>query len=69
MKSKSGSTRRHKAHSYACLPLQGWTLTLKEENRVLVAERKVFRKILGPAQTENGGLRVRTNTVIEKLVA
>ncbi|KAJ0170766.1 hypothetical protein K1T71_013538 [Dendrolimus kikuchii] len=49
--------------------VEAWTLTLKEENQLLVAERKVLRKILGPTKREDGSWRVRSNLEIENLVA
>ncbi|KAJ0179056.1 hypothetical protein K1T71_005831 [Dendrolimus kikuchii] len=51
---------------YGC---EAWTLTLKEENQLLVTERKVLRKILGPTIKEDGSWRVRTNSEIEDLMA
>ncbi|KAI5646743.1 hypothetical protein NE865_00998 [Phthorimaea operculella] len=51
---------------YGC---ETWTLTLKEENKLLVAERKILRKILGPVKNLDGSYRVRKNAEIEDLVA
>ncbi|XP_075979935.1 uncharacterized protein LOC142979060 [Anticarsia gemmatalis] len=51
---------------YGC---EAWTLTQKEENKLLVAERKVLRKILGPVQRPDGSWRIRKNAEIEELVA
>jgi hypothetical protein len=45
-----------------------WALTLKEENRLLVTERRILRKILGPAKKEDGGWRMRKNREIEEMV-
>ena len=39
---------------------EAWTLTKKEEQAVLIFERKIFRRIYG-AKYENGGWRSRTN--------
>ncbi|XP_063529640.1 uncharacterized protein LOC134740914 [Cydia strobilella] len=50
---------------YGC---EAWTLTLKEENKLLVAERKIFRRILGPIRREVGSWRVRKNLEVEELV-
>ena len=51
---------------YGC---EAWTLTLKEEDRLLVAERKILRKIFGPIQRSDGSWRVRKNAEIEELLA
>ena len=51
---------------YGC---EAWTLTLKEESQLLVAERKVLRKILGPIKRDDGTWRIRKNAEIEELVA
>ncbi|XP_072946217.1 uncharacterized protein [Epargyreus clarus] len=40
-----------------------------EENKLLVTERKILRKILGPTQTEEGIWRRRKNKELEDLVA
>ncbi|KAG7309934.1 hypothetical protein JYU34_004449 [Plutella xylostella] len=48
---------------------EAWTLTLKEENKLLVAERKVMRKMLGPTRREDGSWRVRKNQEIEDLIS
>lgn len=50
---------------YGC---EAWTLTLKEENKLLVAERKILRKILGPTREVDGTWRIRKNQEIEDLV-
>ncbi|XP_061715485.1 uncharacterized protein LOC133523771 [Cydia pomonella] len=51
---------------YGC---ETWTLTLKEENKLLVTERRILRKILGPVRREDGSLRLRKNVEIEDLMA
>ncbi|XP_063547225.1 uncharacterized protein LOC134754789 [Cydia strobilella] len=51
---------------YGC---ETWTLTLKEENKLLVAERRILGKILGPVKREDGSFRLRKNVEIEDLVA
>lgn len=51
---------------YGC---ETWTLTLKEENKLLVAERKILRKILGPTIGEDGEWRQRYNREIENIVS
>ncbi|KAI5637686.1 hypothetical protein NE865_08080 [Phthorimaea operculella] len=50
---------------YGC---ETWTLTLKEEEKLLVAERKILRKILGPVKNEDGIWRIRKNKEIEDIV-
>ncbi|KAI5639582.1 reverse transcriptase (RNA-dependent DNA polymerase) domain-containing protein [Phthorimaea operculella] len=50
---------------YGC---ETWTLTLKEEENLLVAERKILRKILGPVKNEDGIWRIRKNKEIEDIV-
>lgn len=49
---------------YGC---EAWTLTQKEENKLLVTERKVLRKMLGPVRREDGSWRVRKNRELEEL--
>ncbi|XP_063362695.1 uncharacterized protein LOC134651523 [Cydia amplana] len=51
---------------YGC---EAWTLTQKEESKLLVAERKIWRKILGPIREEDGTWRRRKNRELEELVA
>ncbi|XP_063380350.1 esterase B1-like [Cydia fagiglandana] len=51
---------------YGC---EAWTLTLKEENSLLVTERKVLRKILGPVKRDDGSWTIRKNAEIEHLIA
>ena len=43
-----------------------WTLTEKEEQAVLILERKIFRKIYGP-KYENGEWKSRTNRELEEM--
>ncbi|KAI5646595.1 hypothetical protein NE865_01529 [Phthorimaea operculella] len=40
----------------------------KEEEKLLVAERKILRKILGPVKNEDGIWRIRKNKEIEDIV-
>lgn len=49
---------------YGC---EAWTLTQKEEAKLLVTERKVLRKILGPVRKEDGSWHVRKNKDVERL--
>ena len=43
-----------------------WTLTKKEEQALLIFERKIFRRIYGP-KYENGEWKSRTNRELEEL--
>jgi hypothetical protein len=43
-----------------------WTMTRKEEEAVLVFERKIFRRIYGP-KYENGEWRTRTDRELEEM--
>jgi len=43
-----------------------WTLTKKEEQAVLIFERKIFRRIYGP-KYENGEWKSRTNRELERM--
>ena len=45
---------------------EAWTLTKKEEQALLVFERKIFRRIYGP-KYENGERRSRTNRELEEM--
>ncbi|XP_037870365.1 uncharacterized protein LOC119629250 [Bombyx mori] len=49
---------------YGC---EAWSLTQKEEAKLLVTERKVLRKILGPVRKEDGSWHVRKNKDVERL--
>lgn len=51
---------------YGC---EAWTLTQKEETKLLVTERKIFRKILGPVRRDDGTWRVRKNQEIEDIIS
>lgn len=51
---------------YRC---ETWTLPLKEENKLLVAERKIFRQILGTIKREFGNWWARFNREIKELVS
>ena len=44
----------------------GWTLTKKEEQVLLIFERKIFRSIYGP-KYENGEWKSRTNRELEEM--
>jgi len=43
---------------------EAWTLTEKEEQAVLIFERKIFRRIYGP-KYENGEWKSRTSLKLE----
>ena len=43
-----------------------WTMTKKEEQALLIFERKIFRRIYGP-KYENGEWKSRTNRELEKM--
>ena len=43
-----------------------WMLTKKEEQAVLIFERKIFRRIYGP-KCENGEWKSRTNRELEEM--
>ena len=43
---------------------EAWTLKKKEEQAVLIFERKIFRRVYGP-EYENGEWKSRTNRELE----
>ena len=45
---------------------ESWTLTKKEEQDLLVFERKIFRRICG-SKYENGEWKSRTNPELEEM--
>jgi len=45
---------------------EAWTLTKKEEQAVLIFERKIFRRIYGP-KCENGEWKSRTHRELEEM--
>jgi hypothetical protein len=45
---------------------EAWTLTKKEEQALLIFERKVFRRIYGP-KYDNGEWKSRTNRELEEM--
>jgi len=45
---------------------EAWTLTKKEEQALLIFERKTFRRICGP-NYENGEWKSRTNRELEEM--
>ena len=50
--------------TYAC---ETWILKETMTNRLMVSERKMLRKILGPTY-ENGSWRIKTNQELEKII-
>jgi len=44
---------------------EAWTVTKKEEQAVLIFERKIFRRIYGP-KYENGEWKSRTNRELDR---
>jgi len=45
---------------------EAWTLTKKEEQAVIIFERKIFRRIYGP-KYENGEWKSRINRELEEM--
>jgi len=45
---------------------EAWTLTKKEEQALLIFERKIFTRIYGP-KYENGEWKSRTNRELEEM--
>jgi len=43
-------------------------MTDADQNRLLVFERKVLRKIYGPTQDNDGAWRIKTNEEFENLI-
>ena len=43
-------------------------MTVTEQNRQLVFERRVLRKIYGPTQDNDGAWRIKTNEELENLI-
>jgi hypothetical protein len=46
--------------------LEAWTLAKREEQAVLIFERKIFRRMCGP-KYENGERKSRTNRELEEM--
>ena len=44
-----------------------WTLSVRDINNILVSERPILRKILGPIQCKEGW-RIRSNNELQKLI-
>ena len=45
-----------------------WTMSITEQNRLLVFERRFLRKIYGPTQNNDGTWRIKTNEELETLI-
>jgi len=43
-------------------------MTVTEQNRLLIFERRVLRKIYGPTQDNDGTWRIKTNEELEILI-
>ena len=51
--------------TYGC---ETWTMTAIEQNRLLVFERRVLRKIYGPTLGKDGTWEIKTNKELEGLI-
>jgi hypothetical protein len=51
--------------TYGC---ETWAMTVIEQNRLLVFERKVLRKIYGPTLDNDGTRRIKTNEELEIVI-
>ena len=51
--------------TYGC---ETWTMSVTEQNCLLVFERTVLRKIYGPTQNNEGTWRIKTNEELETLI-
>jgi hypothetical protein len=51
--------------TYGC---EAWTLTDRDEQYLRIFERKILRKIFGPAQNEDGFRRIRMNHELNDLI-
>jgi len=51
--------------TYGC---ETWAMTVTEQNRLLVFERRVLRKIYGPTLDNDGTWRIKTNEELEILI-
>jgi hypothetical protein len=51
--------------TYGC---EAWTLTNRDEECLRIFERRILRKIFGPAQNEDGSWRIRINHELNKLI-
>ena len=51
--------------TYGC---ETWAMTVTEQNRLLVFERRVLRKIYGPTLDNDGTWRIKTDEELEILI-
>ena len=51
--------------TYGC---ETWAMTVTEQNRLLIFERRILRKIYGPTQNNDGTWRIKTNEELEILI-
>jgi len=51
--------------TYGC---ETWAMAVTEQNRLLIFERRVLRKIYGPTQDNDGTWRIKTNEELEILI-
>jgi len=51
--------------TYGC---ERWAMTVTAQNRLLIFERRVLRKIYGPTQDNDGTCRIKTNEELEILI-
>ena len=51
--------------TYGC---ETWAMTVTDQNRLLVFERRVLRKIYGPTQDNDVAWRIKTNEELENLI-
>jgi len=51
--------------TYGC---ETWAMTVTEQNRLLILDRSVLRKIYGPTQDNDGTWRIKTNEELEILI-
>jgi hypothetical protein len=51
--------------TYGC---ETWAVTVIEQPRLLVFDRRVLRKIYGPTQEKDGTWRIKTNEELENLI-
>jgi hypothetical protein len=51
--------------TYGC---ETWAMTVTEQNRLRIFERRVLRKIYGPTLDKDGTWRIKTNEELENLI-
>jgi len=50
------------------LGCEAWTLTNRDEQYLRIFERRIFRKIFGPVQNEDGSWKTIMNYELNKLI-